>query len=169
MYTKTLTIEGKILILKTFGLSQLIYNMQSNGFKKPDYINIERKFFKFIWSSNEDQIGIDRISRAIIKNEYEKGGMKVTDIESLDRSIKLRQFIRAQSLNHAISKLQIILNKDNRNLSAIKQEYQKVTNKESICESALSTIIFLSFLISSQNSCENGSWTLPVNYFRELV
>jgi hypothetical protein len=31
--------EGKILITKTFGLSQLIYNMQSYGFKDSDLKN----------------------------------------------------------------------------------------------------------------------------------
>ena len=53
--------------------------------------SIERIIFKFIWSTSKNSNGIDRISRSIMKNEYEYGGMKVTDVESLDRSIKLRQ------------------------------------------------------------------------------
>jgi exonuclease III len=60
---RNLTIEGKILIVKTFGLSQLIYNMQSVRFLPPEIINAEREIFKFIWSTNEKQNGIDRISR----------------------------------------------------------------------------------------------------------
>jgi len=84
-----LTMEGKVLIIKTFGLSQLIYNMQAYGFDRNELTTIERTIFKFLWSSNEVQNGIDRIKRSIMKNEYSKGGMKVTDVESLNSSLKL--------------------------------------------------------------------------------
>jgi hypothetical protein len=108
-----LTMEGKVLIVKTFGLSQLIYNMQSYGLRDIDLTTTERLIFKFIWSTNESQSGIDRISRAVLKNDYEYGGMKVTDVESLNRSIKLRQFIRAQNATHTISKIQVMLSGSN--------------------------------------------------------
>jgi hypothetical protein len=133
---RRLTMEGKILIVKTFGLSQLIYNMQSYGFKKQDLVNTERIIFKFLWSTNENQNGIDRISRSILKNDYDKGGMKVTDVECLDRSIKLRQFFRANDSNHEISKIQVILNEDSKSESSIKQEYRQITDREDICQSA---------------------------------
>jgi hypothetical protein len=137
-----LTIEGKVLIVKTFGLSQLIYNMQSYGFKDVDLKNAERLIFQFIWSSKENQKGIDRISRSIMKNSYENGGMKVTDVECLDRSIKLKQFIRAHKSNHIISKFQGLItgSEDNK----IKQEYYKITEKEDICRSAQTTLNLLS-------------------------
>jgi hypothetical protein len=53
--------EGKTLIVKTFGLSQIIYNMQSYGFKNTELINTERIIFKFLWSTNENPNCIDRI------------------------------------------------------------------------------------------------------------
>jgi exonuclease III len=56
-----LTMEGKILIVKMFGLSQLIYNMQIYDFKKEDLLTIERIIFKFLWSNSEAQTGVDRI------------------------------------------------------------------------------------------------------------
>jgi hypothetical protein len=90
---RNLTMEGKNLIVKTFGLSQLIYNMQSFGFEKSELKTIEQIIFKFLWSTKDNQNGVDRIKRSIMKNEYEEGGMNVTDIESLDRSLKLKQFI----------------------------------------------------------------------------
>jgi hypothetical protein len=104
-----LTMKGKTLIVKTFGLSQIIYNMQSYGFKSAELINTERIIFKFLWSTNENPNGIDQIKGTIMKNEYSKGGMKVTDVESLDRSLKLKQFIRAYNSNHIISKIQALL------------------------------------------------------------
>jgi hypothetical protein len=68
-----LTMEGKILIVKTFGLSQLIYNMQSFCFHPNDIKSAEREIFKFIWSTSEKHNGIDRISRAVMKMIMIKG------------------------------------------------------------------------------------------------
>jgi len=131
-----LTFEGKTLIVKTFGLSQLIYNMQCYDFKQIDIINTEREIFKFIWSNSEKQNGVDRISRAIMKNEYKMGGLKVTDVECLDRAIKLKQFIRASKSNHAISKIQEFESVTKEETSSLRQEYNLEAVKESICSSA---------------------------------
>ena len=63
---RNLTTEGKVLIVKTFGLSQLIYNMQSYGYREAEMKSIERIIFKFIWSTSNNSNGIDRISRSIM-------------------------------------------------------------------------------------------------------
>ena len=39
---RNLTLEGKILIIKTYGLSQLIYNLQCYGILQKDLVLIER-------------------------------------------------------------------------------------------------------------------------------
>jgi hypothetical protein len=131
-----LTMEGKNLIVKTFGLSQLIYNMQSYGFEKTDLLSTERTIFKFIWSTKDNPNGIDRIKRSVMKNEFINGGMNVTDIECLDKSLKLKQFIRASSANHEISKLQNWITLNN----GLQQEYFKITEEEPICKTAQETI-----------------------------
>jgi hypothetical protein len=135
---RQLTIEGKVLIVKTFGISQLIYNMQSYEFREVDLKNAERQIFQFIWSSKDNYKGIDRISRSIMKNNYEQGGMKVTDMDCLDKSIKLKQFIRAQSSNHIISKIQDMLSGSKNN--KLKQEYCKITDLEKVSSSAQQTL-----------------------------
>jgi hypothetical protein len=81
--------------------------MQSYSFKDEDIRSAERMIFKFQWSNNENHNGIDRISRSIMKNEYEHGGMKVPDVDCLDRSLKLRQFIRASKSKHVIPKFKL--------------------------------------------------------------
>jgi hypothetical protein len=63
-----LTLEGKNLIVKTFGLSQLIYNMQTYRFNDIDLKHIEQTIFNFLWSTSENPKGIDRVKRAILKN-----------------------------------------------------------------------------------------------------
>jgi hypothetical protein len=131
-----LTMEGKILIVKTFGLSQLIYNMQTYEFKQDEIKEVERIIFKFIWSNNDKQNGIDRISRSVMKNDFEEGGMKVTDVECLDRSLKLRQFIRADKSNHVIAKIQALSVRNSNDTATIRQEYHNITEDECICSSA---------------------------------
>jgi hypothetical protein len=132
--------EGKTLIIKTFGLSQLIYNMQSYQFHITDLKNAEKIIFKFIWSTNDKQNGVDRISRKVMKNEYEEGGMRITDVECLDRSLKLKQFIRASKSNHTIAKIQSIAVGVKNDNNVLKQEYYNVTSEECICASAQETL-----------------------------
>jgi hypothetical protein len=132
--------EGKTLIVKTFGLSQLIYNMQSYGFKAAEIKKAESEIFKFIWSSNISHNGVDRIKRATMKNDYENGGMKVTDVECLDRSLKLKQFIRASNSNHLIAKIQELVVGKEKEKDTVRQEYFDINNKEDICCSAQETL-----------------------------
>jgi hypothetical protein len=127
-----LTLEGKILIVKAFGLSQLIYNMQSFEFKMVDLKNAEKIIFKFLWSSRDNQNGLERIKRSVMKNDYELGGMKVTDVECLDRSLKLRQFIRASKSKHVIANIQEFVTEKSKNSNIIRQEYFKIATKEDI-------------------------------------
>jgi len=133
-----LTLEGKSLIVKTFGLSQIIYNMQSYGFRIEELTNVERIIFRFLWSTKDNPNGIDRIRRTIMKNDYSKGGMKITDVECLDRSLKLKQFIRANKSKHIISNIQAELSMRRNN--CLIQEYPNVTDEESICKSAQETL-----------------------------
>ncbi len=135
-----LTMEGKTLIVKTFGLSQIIYNLQSYEFKHEDLVDTERRIFKFLWSTKDNPNGINRIKRSIMKNEYADGGMRVTDVECLDKSLKLKQFIRAKSTNHEIAKIQNLLTNGNVNVHLTRQEYYAVTNGDPICKSAQGTL-----------------------------
>ena len=135
-----LTLEGKTLIVKTFGLSQLIYNMQCYGFELSDLKIAEKEIFNFLWSSSVDKKGVDRIKRTIMKNDYDQGGMKVTDVECLDRSLKLKQFVRADKSNHIIAQLQKLVTNKNGEKELLRQEYADITNNEPICQIAQETI-----------------------------
>ena len=106
--SRNLTFEGKILIIKTFGISQLIYVMQCK-IEETCIKLIEKMIFGFIWRSHriERDRGIDRIKRLILKNKYAEGGLNVTDIECLDRSLKTRQYVRADESRHPIKLIQL--------------------------------------------------------------
>jgi hypothetical protein len=122
--------EGKSLIIKTFGLSQLIYNLQAYNIENEEIVEIERIIFKFLWSRSDTQNGIDRIKRSIMKNDHQHGGMSITDMECLNKSLKMKQFIRASTSNHVIAKIQSALT-GSENLM---YEYVTITELESICK-----------------------------------
>jgi hypothetical protein len=138
---RNLTFEGKILIVKTFGLSQLIYNMQCYDFKEKDLIRIERLIFKFIWSKDwENKKHIERIKRSVLKNEYNKGGMKAPDIECLNRALKLKQFLRSSNSDHPIRHLQSSTLQKIGYKNDIQQEYARLALEDSIIKASQDTI-----------------------------
>jgi hypothetical protein len=60
---RNLTTEGRILISKTFGISQVVYNLQNTVYQMEDLKKIERIIYKYIWK------GPDKIKREIIKQD----------------------------------------------------------------------------------------------------
>jgi exonuclease III len=139
-----LTFEGKVLIIKTFGLSQLIYNMQCVFFEESQLREIESKMFCFLWAKNSGgKKPIDRIKRKVMKSNYDEGGLKVTDVECLDKALKLKQYIRANNVKHNIG---IIQEKCREASGASKgiSESLKITNLEDVTKVAQITINLIS-------------------------
>jgi len=89
---RDLSIEGKIVIVKTFGLSQVIYSMQNYFFSHSQLREIEKIIYKFIWSKR-GKVGVERIKRNILKNNYEMGGLKAPDLQAIDLSLKTKYFL----------------------------------------------------------------------------
>jgi len=128
-----LTLEGKILLIKTFGLSQLIYNMQCINFEETQIRDIEKKMFFFLWAKGQEtKYAIDRIKRKVLKNDYENGGLKMTDVECLDKALKLRQYIRANNSNHCIKLIQEKCINESGLINATGGEFIKVSKSEDV-------------------------------------
>ena len=81
------SLEGNILIAKTFGLSQFIHLMQSIHISVEDLKKIESILYNFIWR------GIDKIKRSTLKCDYEQGGLKAPNPLYLNISLKLKNFL----------------------------------------------------------------------------
>jgi hypothetical protein len=82
--------------------------MQCVKFEIPTLAKIERYIFHYLWNTKDifSERARDRVKRSVMKNDYDQGGLKITDIECLDKSLKLRQYIRASKSSHSISKIQ---------------------------------------------------------------
>jgi hypothetical protein len=104
--SRNLSLKGKILITKVFGLSQLIYFLQTCPILTVDLKKIESLLYGFIWSSHSERPN-DKIQRAIMKSPTIDGGLSAPDIFSLDTALKYRRWIRTASKeNHPVSALQ---------------------------------------------------------------
>ena len=100
---RKLTTEGKILVAKTFGISQLIYMMHNTAFSAKDLKEAEKVIFKFIWE------GPDKIKRETLKKPFEMGGLKAPDVFKLNGMIKAKQLTRNLQGEHDIKILQDFL------------------------------------------------------------
>ena len=66
-----------------------------------------KKIFGNGWlgSWSEIERGVDRIERSVLKNNYDEGGLNITDVDCLNKALKLRQYIRAGKSSHPTSSI----------------------------------------------------------------
>ena len=84
---RKLTYIGKIQVIKTFLLSQLVYIMQ--GIYIPDEVleEINVLFYRFIWKKeNIDKKANERVKRIILCNNKDKGGLEMINLHDFQAS-----------------------------------------------------------------------------------
>ena len=87
---RNVSLIGKILIIKTFGLSQFIFLMKSIVLPQNVLREINTMFFKFLWSNSPiNNNASEKIKRTIMYNDYSSGGLKMIDIIKFQESIML--------------------------------------------------------------------------------
>jgi len=120
---RNLSTEGRIMIVKTFGISQIIYMMQNTYFSKQHLKTLEKKIYKFIWK------GPDKIKRETLQQEYEDGGLKAPDIATIDKVLKLKQVLRTALGTHPVAYLQSVKIKDIQPYIKCKNTHTKYVQK----------------------------------------
>ena len=83
--TRNLTLLGKITIIKSFLVSQIIYNAQMILMPAKIVKRVNSLLFSFLWNSKKD-----KIKRKVVCMNYELGGLKMVDLESLLQSFLLK-------------------------------------------------------------------------------
>ena len=81
---RNLTKFGKITIIKTLGLSQLIFSVQNTSMPEGIVKQIEGLLYRFIWNKKE------MIKRKTLIAPYEEGGLKMVDTESFFSALKAK-------------------------------------------------------------------------------
>ena len=82
---RKLTLMGKITVIKSYALPKLIYTLTSlPNPPKQTIKRIEKIIYDFIWNGKPE-----KIKRDTLTNSYEKGGLKMIDLETFIRSLKI--------------------------------------------------------------------------------
>ena len=69
---------GKITIIKSFLVSQIIFNAQMISMPAKIAKRVNSVLFSFLWNSKKD-----KIKRKVVCMTYELGGLKMVDLDSL--------------------------------------------------------------------------------------
>ena len=84
--SRDLTPIGKILLLKTFAVSQLVFLFMVLPNPPDYYLNeLNKLFFNFIWNGKPD-----KVKRSVLCNTKAKGGLNMLDIHSFASSLKTK-------------------------------------------------------------------------------
>ena len=103
---RSLSTLGKILITKTFGISQVIYLMQSVALNANHYKQINSVLYKFIWNRHYLAAKApERIKRDIVTKSISNGGFGMLDIAELDESLKIKALSRMLTSEHPFLKI----------------------------------------------------------------
>ena len=86
---RNIGIIGKIILLKTFGLSLFNYIMQSIGISDNKLKEINQIMFNFLWDKNNGKKPIEKVKRDTLCLDYANGGLKMFNIVSVQDSYLL--------------------------------------------------------------------------------
>jgi len=123
---RNLTILGKILIVKTYGISQALYLARVMP-PKPDTINqLEKIMDKFIWTHNMlGNKAPNRIRRRIMRNATARGGFGQADLDNIVKTMNTRQII----INEWNDSLAAVLNNKMTEVGSIKPVAHKLSDQ----------------------------------------
>ena len=77
---RRLTLLGKITIIKAFAVSQIVHVLTSLPTHQGALKEINTLLYDFLWESKGD-----KIKRTQMINDYDKGGLKMIDIQSFNK------------------------------------------------------------------------------------
>ena len=98
---RNLSILGKILIVKTFGIAQVIFLLQCLTMETKHFKAINASLYKFIWNRHYLAAKApERISRQIMNKPIKLGGLGMLDVTELDDGLKLRALGRLMETRH---------------------------------------------------------------------
>ena len=88
---RDLSIKGKIVVIKTFLISQLTFVMQSIGVPDSVLNKINSVLYKFIWQrKNSNKKAFEKVKRKIMESDIEQGGLKMINVCDLQKQFYLQ-------------------------------------------------------------------------------
>jgi hypothetical protein len=108
---RSLSLLGKIQIMKTFGLSQFLYALAVVDLEPQHWKQVNTLMAKFLWNKNyAGNRAPNRIKNDIINTDVKLGGFGMIKLDEVVNCIRLRRFaILEEGFEHPIKELQICL------------------------------------------------------------
>jgi len=78
-----LSLYGKVTIIKSLIIPKFVYVASLLTIPRGVIQELNRLIFKFLWK------GVDKVTRLSTINEYQKGGLKMIDLETMFKSLRL--------------------------------------------------------------------------------
>ena len=100
---RSLSINGRMILAKTFLLSQIVFPAQVFEVRKKECKKIERLIYSFV-NGARTLYGPERIARNSLKAPKDKGGINGVDVESFLTTLAIKQYSKAM-LKHRILRL----------------------------------------------------------------
>ena len=82
--SRKLSLFGRCLISKTLGLSQIVYSASMLDIPNNYVSVIQSLLFQFLWKNKPD-----KIKRQVLYQDYCNGGLRVTNVEIMFKSLRL--------------------------------------------------------------------------------
>lgn len=141
---RNLSISGKLCIIKSFLISQLVYPMQALCAPEPILFKLNTLLFKFLWQKRfSNKKAFEKVKRTVICNTREEGGLGMINMMDMQSSFMLGWVTQIQSDSserwkciplHHLNKLgrnlvclrASTLSKDMKGLELIKSSFWKI-------------------------------------------
>ena len=81
--SRGLSIYGKVTLIKSVLIPKFVYRSSLLPTPKEFVKELNQILFHFLWK------GPDKVTRVSVINEYDKGGLKMTDVDSMVMSLRL--------------------------------------------------------------------------------
>ena len=86
---RDLTLEGKVLLIKSLGILQVLYNMHVQVFSEDQLNTLSKLLYEFLWNGK-----IHFISRIICETDKQEGGLKMPNLSLEYKCLRIKWIIR---------------------------------------------------------------------------
>ena len=99
---RDLSIHGKIVVIKTFLMSQLIFVMQAIGLPEDILNKVNTMLYTFLWQrKHSNKKAYEKVKRTVMESDYEAGGLKMVNVVTLQKCMYLQWVGRLYSETEA--------------------------------------------------------------------
>ena len=100
---RNLSIVGKVCVIKTFLISQLVYIMQALVVPDSVLTQVNRLLFRFLWRRKDcNRKAFEKVKRNVVCSDLENGGLGMIDVKQMQTAFLLQwagRLCQAQALD----------------------------------------------------------------------